>query len=330
MEATLRRASVTAGAGLGLCLGLLPLGLAHAQPTVPVPCNDIPALRAAITNANTSGDPVELTPGCTYSLVDADNPDDGLPEITGNVRISGFGSTIERAATATVDFRILHVKEGGRLTLNTLTVTGGQVGGSNSGGGIYNEGGNTALIASKVTNSKAGAGGGIFSKGTLSLDQSEVRGNESTHGGGGVVNVNNMVMRGGGLFDNTAGLAGGGLLDGGIASVSGAQITGNKADLGAGAATARLIGGPSNGILRISGTTVSGNTAEFRGGGVLTGAWPATLANSRVENNAVTDPGGSGGGIFEGIGQVSLFATTVTGNTPDNCAPPGAVPGCPV
>jgi hypothetical protein len=35
-----------------------------------------------------------------------------------------------------------------------------------------------------------------------------------------------------------------------------------------------------------------------------------------------------GGGIFNNGGTVTLAKTPVTGNTPDNCEPPGTVPGC--
>jgi hypothetical protein len=36
-----------------------------------------------------------------------------------------------------------------------------------------------------------------------------------------------------------------------------------------------------------------------------------------------------GGGIFNDSGTVTgATATNITGNKPDNCAPPGAVPGC--
>ena len=106
MKDTLRRVCLTAVTGLGLCLTLLPSGQAQAQaqtqaqeqeqaPTR-VPCNDITALKAAINKANTGGSSIVLARNCTYSLTAADNTDDGLPEITGKVRISGEGTIIQR------------------------------------------------------------------------------------------------------------------------------------------------------------------------------------------------------------------------------------------
>ncbi|MET8681962.1 hypothetical protein ABZW18_31380 [Streptomyces sp. NPDC004647] len=42
-------------------------------------------------------------------------------------------------------------------------------------------------------------------------------------------------------------------------------------------------------------------------------------------NSAVLEAGG----IFEKPGStVNLVSSVVSGNTPDNCRPPGAVPGC--
>ncbi|HEV7625131.1 MAG TPA: hypothetical protein VGO89_01385, partial [Streptomyces sp.] len=115
MTDTLRRACLTAVTGLGLCLTLLPAGQAQAQaPKAPtrVPCNDIAALKTAIDTANSNGGSIVLAPRCVYSLTAADNADDGLPEITGTVRISGGDrTTIQRSPSATGGFRIFHVQQ---------------------------------------------------------------------------------------------------------------------------------------------------------------------------------------------------------------------------
>ncbi|MEU1628630.1 hypothetical protein ABZ746_25640, partial [Streptomyces sp. NPDC020096] len=65
MTDTLRRATVTAATGLGLCLTLLPIGQAQAHDGIRVPCNDIAALKAAINKANASGvGSIALAPRC--------------------------------------------------------------------------------------------------------------------------------------------------------------------------------------------------------------------------------------------------------------------------
>src|SRR5580693_1058772 len=62
------RATVTvAGGAAALCLGSVPAALAApAQPATFVPCNAY-ALHAAINDAS-SGDTLDLAPGCTYYL----------------------------------------------------------------------------------------------------------------------------------------------------------------------------------------------------------------------------------------------------------------------
>ena len=97
MKIILRSGAVAAAVGVGLSLAALPSGPATAAGGTHVPCNDITALRNAITQANTSGGRIILASHCTYTLTAADNTDDGLPEITGNVTITGRDTTIRRA-----------------------------------------------------------------------------------------------------------------------------------------------------------------------------------------------------------------------------------------
>jgi hypothetical protein len=49
-----------------------------------------------------------------------------------------------------------------------------------------------------------------------------------------------------------------------------------------------------------------------------------TLNHSQVTGNTAAH----GGAIFNNGGTVTRAKTSVTGNTPDNCEPPGTVPGC--
>ncbi len=49
-----------------------------------------------------------------------------------------------------------------------------------------------------------------------------------------------------------------------------------------------------------------------------------------VEREELYNTASSGGGIYAGLpGSVTLAgSSSVTGNTPDNCAPPGTITGC--
>jgi hypothetical protein len=48
------------------------------------------------------------------------------------------------------------------------------------------------------------------------------------------------------------------------------------------------------------------------------------LDHSQVTGNTAS----YGRGIFDNGGTVTLSAKSGTGNNPDNCVPPGSIPGC--
>jgi hypothetical protein len=302
---------------------LLPTGHARAESDY-VPCNDIPALKRAIAEANADGGSITLTSGCTYALTAVDNPADGLPEITGDVRISSLGATVRRSSAA--PFRILHVREGGSLTLNGITVSGG----------------------------RASEGGGIRNEGTLTLNATTVSGNRADLYGGGVRNQGTMRMQRGAVRDNTAGQWGGGVSNaGGDATFNAASIIGNESGSDSGGIDNAGLGARSS-ALRLNTTTVSGNRALS--GGAL-GNFHTSTATA-VGSSITANTADNGGGIVQAGGRVRLVAATVTGNTahfygggiyrnpytsspvhlvaadvtenkPDNCSPEGTVPQCP-
>ena len=326
MKITLRTGAVTAAVGVGLTLAVLPAVPAGAAGGGShVRCNDIPALKAAINFANTHDSRITLASHCTYTLTAPDNTDDGLPEITGNVTISGRDTTIRRAPNATQDFRILHVVSGGSLTLNSLTVSGGRLA-SGTGGGIWN-GGTLNLNRSVVRGNSAETGGGLYNFSRLNLHHSTVARNTSSSFGGGVLNdgLGTMTMKGGALYKNRASNGNGGGLENilGTATLDSVSVRGNTG----------LSGG---GIRNVNGSTVTLKSTTVRDNIAVTGAGlsnnsttavsTATLKRSLVtRNTAIT----SGGGILnEPNGVVTLTASRVVRNAPDNCAPAGSVPGC--
>ncbi len=323
MTDPLRRATLTAVTGLGLCLTLLPAGQAFAQsPTTRVPCNNIPALKATIAKANTSGGRITLASRCTYNLTAPDNADDGLPEITGNVTLTGRDTTIRRAPNATQDFRILHVVSGGTLTLNSLRISGGSLADDN-GGGVANEDGTLNLNRTTVRGNHAEMGGGLYNTGgKLNLDRSTAERNSTDLWGAGVFNTGNgnMKMTGGALRDNRALNNGGGLENiTGTAYLHDVSVRGNTAIEGGG--IRQTIGS----TLRLRSTEVRDNIA-VSGGGISNNGSTATLVRSLVTRNTAITTGG--GIINEADGQVTLTDSRVVRNRPDNCVPQGTIAGC--
>jgi hypothetical protein len=127
----------------------------------------------------------------------------GLPIITGQITIMGNGGKIVRSGAAP-QFRIATVSPTGSLTLQNLTLSGGNT--YVNGGAINNLGmlvidkaiisGNTASNGGAYA-SNAGAGGGVYTnRGTLTITNSTIAGNTATNGtgyapdsfGGGVYN----------------------------------------------------------------------------------------------------------------------------------------------
>jgi|GEM_PF-3608556 len=132
----------------------------------------------AVTDAGV-GDVIILTPG-TYSK-DTDR------DITINKNLTIRGAGASPAATV-IDaggyFQIFEISSGCTVTIENITLTGGN-GGSNIGGGaIFNNGGELKLIDCTFTGNKATDGGAIYnSGGELKLTGCTFTGNNATDGG---------------------------------------------------------------------------------------------------------------------------------------------------
>ncbi|MEP3481103.1 MAG: PKD domain-containing protein [Fuerstiella sp.] len=189
------------------------------------------SLRAAINegNANSGIDIIELTAG-TYTLsIDGRFEDLGLSgdlDIRDNLIIRGTGAT---ASDTIIDGnqldRVFHVFPGVQLTLENLTIQGGE---AFDGAGIFVEGTSTLtgesastggsvnlLGVNLIDNEAYNQGGGIYNLGTLDIDQTSISRNVAGSRGGaifnhGVVDLLNTTVssnfafsRGGGIYNET-------------------------------------------------------------------------------------------------------------------------------
>ena len=249
-----------------------------------------------------------------------------------------------------------------------LTLNGSQVNNNTApnagGGGIQNLLGSVRLNSSQVNGNTALNGGGISSgngnggtpPGTaqLVLNKSQVDGNTATapvpqpgsEGGppiaaGGIANGSNAVLNSSEVDNNTAShTSGAGIVNHGTMTLNKSEVNGNTAAgsglfaSGGGIISAQGPPGSAPTTLTLNNSEVNGNRAGGDGGGIangipLPGPMPLpggalTLNHSQVTGNTAAH----GGGIFNNGGTVTLAKTSVTGNTPDNCEPPGTVPGC--
>ena len=235
----------------------------------------------------------------------------------------------------------------GTLLMNSAVVTGNS--GADAGGGIASAFGatttlNNSEVSFNIVPGNGSGGGGILSlASTLTLNSSTVDHNTGP-GGGGIASGNGQ---GGGpgsmitlnksvISNNTAtgaeGSGGGGISNGGTLVSNNSQIINNSApgEFGAGLlnhATATL-----------NKTVVSGNTTDGIGGGIANAIFFAgqptptlQINNSQITGNSASEGGGIINISFDptvSAGTVTLYHTTVSSNTPDNCVPGGSIAGC--
>lgn len=163
----------------------------------------------------------------------------------------------------------------------------------------------------------ASDGGGIFSSGTLTLNNCAVRDNHASDRGGGIfINGGNYTINNSQVADNESGSEGGGIDDQGTAAsfITASSIIGN------------LSGGPGGGIRHVSGqplsithSTINGNqianTQVLSGGGISSQSGTLNVSYSTVSANKAH----FAGGIFiQNIGQaatLNLTASLIAGNT---------------
>ena len=218
---------------------------------------------------------------------------------TGRVTIRGAGAdatSIERAVDAP-PFRIL--TNLGTLTLEKVTIRGGNAGTlpEGNGGGISN-GINATLtvVDSRITqNTALRTGGGLTGGGTVSIVRSGISQNRSQDGAGISWRGISLLMTDSAITGNTAQAFGGGIfkpVEGNITIVN-STIAGNLAPWGG----AIQLGVPDlptsgpTGLVTITNSTLAGNRSSIGGGG-LSGApfaspnhATATLAGTIVADN---------------------------------------------
>lgn len=183
------------------------------------------------------------------------------------------------------------------IIFGTLTITDSGIGGTGSikggnnddtgtakGGGIYNKGTLTIQGGSITGNTTSGYGGGIYNEGRLTISGGTITENTSSYFGGGIYNGGILTINGGTISYNNATNGGGGIYNSGSfsTSISGGTIINNSANNGGGIYL-------NSGILSISGGTISDNTASSHGGGIYYYGGTFNLSgNPTVVSNTVS------------------------------------------
>ena len=213
---------------------------------------------------------------------------------------------IERDSGAP-DFRILSVSYyGGDLTLNDVTISGGQ---GTTGGGIYSFGTLTLNDSIVTGNYSSDSGGGIANFGTMTLNRSEVSYN-STYAysyGGGILGYGTLIDSS--VHHNTAGSGGG------ISALNGFTLI--NSTVSENEATFRHGGGifrGSSGSLTVTDSTIRDNSSYRSGAGIFVRYSGISMTGSTISGNSSLF--GNGGGLYlRAFGAAQIANNTITANT---------------
>jgi hypothetical protein len=294
------------------------------------------SFRETIAEAN-DGDRIEFaasTNGQTIALTSAELV------IDKNIIISGPGPNqliVQRStATGTPKFRIFHVLPGHVVLIAGLTISGGSLPATDTGGGVNND--QSALTLNNCTvfgcaagsYGTGGTGGGIYNNnGTLEINDSSISDNfaDALCGGiyntaGGTLRIRDSIVSGNGVtvqFSNPPQFVGrcGGIFNAGTAEVTNCAIDHNTGGGDGG-------GIENRGSLSIADSTVDHNTVIGVGGGIYSRG-PLTIANSTFSGNTADFKGlGNGGGIDSESALLTITNSTFSGNTVANSAGRGS------
>ncbi len=263
-ESVVRRIACGVPLILALAVALALASPAHAATITVNSTADVEAddgqctLREAITAANTDtasgSEPGECAAGSggdeiTFDLAPGEDTITlGGTQlwITSNLKILGPGAD-RLTVSGGNSSRVFLLNSSRTVEISGLTITGGNPGRQNLGGGIRNSGNMTVSESTVTGNQSELGGGGIYNRGDLTVIQSTVSGNQAS------------------VFGNGAGI-----LNGANLTVSESTVSGNHGSFFGGGISNEggrpTLFGPTEADMTVSRSTVSGNRSGGGGG----------------------------------------------------------------
>jgi predicted outer membrane repeat protein len=246
--------------------------------------------------------------------------------VRGNSAANGGGIGASNAATITVSSGVTiannSATNGGGIyaTGSVLDIGSGTYIANNSasvGAGVYLNSGTNKISGAIIDNNGSSAtskGGGIYAKGSPTLENLEIMLNDAQEGGGIYFDgVSGGLLSSSTLMSNTATSGGGGYFINGGAGLSASSLTvqGNRAGTHGGGAYVVNATSTSNKIT-IQGNDFTNNDANNNGGGLFVLNSALTLQSNTYTGN----DSNSGGGLYlEQSGSTIAGSSTFNGNT---------------
>ena len=191
--------------GLGAVVGLVGAPLAALVLTA-APANatdsDGGVFRTAWANQTTGtiSLSVDVTLGCTDLAGDGT----ALRTLATPIVVDGHGHSITQTCTTGTNNGVLTQNGNGAVTLQNLTITGGNAG---NGGGVLDFGSDGLTITNSTIsgNHSVNDAAGVLSVGTLTVTNSTITGNSTTAFGGGLDGDHSVIVTNSTITGNTAG-----------------------------------------------------------------------------------------------------------------------------
>ncbi|TAG02653.1 MAG: hypothetical protein EAZ43_08665 [Betaproteobacteria bacterium] len=264
------------------------------------------ALQGACANTGAafgSGDLITFAPSVTTITLN-DAAGNSLNISANTLVINGAGSvTVERPVAAANLFRIFNHTGTGTLFLLGLTIRNGVTDADDArGGGVFSAGRlslQNSLLEANQTRGRSSGGGGAHAAGSIDVSNSRIRNNSTT----------GPTSPGGALWSFTNVLVDNSTIDGNETTGAGSNGGGIAAGNGVGEGLALISSRLESNAVR------NGTVSQTRGGGAISFG-ETRILNSIVANNSagIGFSSGEGGGVFAFAGTTTVTQSTFAGN----------------
>lgn len=236
-----------------------------------------------------------------------------LPQISGNLTITG-PSADRLTISGQNKYLVFNIASGTNVTLSGMTIANGNDTVNSLGGGIFSNGSLTVNDCVFTSNTSPLDGGAIANlSGSLTVLNSTFTGNSAASNGGAIESDGSSITVAGSTFSKNFSANGGGAIatgnSGETSSFTGSGFYGNYTTNGDGGA---IMAGGTTSLIKSS--SFYGNHAGTYQGGAIWSSATLTMINDSLSGNYTTGSSSSGGGVFS-LGTIGVVNSSFFGNS---------------